>query len=48
VAPNLLENTHFSTEKGTRIISPVKRVELVSDRTEKELEKHKPWFDEGR
>jgi hypothetical protein len=30
VALNLLENTHFSVHK--RIISPVKRVEFVSDR----------------
>jgi hypothetical protein len=32
VAPNLQENTHFSIERGKRIISPVKGVEFVSDR----------------
>jgi hypothetical protein len=32
VASNLRKNTHFSTERGTRIISAVKRVEFVSDR----------------
>jgi hypothetical protein len=32
VAPNLPENTHSSTERGMRIISAVKIVEIVSDR----------------
>jgi hypothetical protein len=32
VAPNLLENIYFSTERGMRITSAVKRVEFISDR----------------